>query len=395
MDQNTDHNAAAGARRAAVERPLVSIIVPCFNTAPYLDDCLGSLLAQTHRQIEVIAIDDGSTDDTGAILDAWHERDARVRVARRPNRGLGAARNAALSLATGSYLTFVDSDDMLPHDALERMVTTIERTGSDFVSGVAYRFDETSSWRASLYRRGFREDLERTHVFERPSLLRDSIVCSKLFRKSFWDEHGFTFPQGVLFEDIELVTQAQCLARSVDLLAEPTYLWRSRPDGDLSITQDRTKPGSVAQRFAALTRTDHFVRHHAPANIWRRHSLKVLSVDVPLYLHLFDSADDRYATEYVDAVASFLATASPVAIAEQGHLRRRLIEMITNRDVPSVHAMSRLMGPRKTRTVRSRLSGVRLLGWRDRLWLVRVALATVRDRARRLVTSTLPRLRRD
>jgi len=360
----------------------VSIIVPCFNTARYVDQCLASATSQSYEDLDIVVVDDGSTDDTAAIIKSWRERDPRILVVSQANAGLGAARNAGIAVATGSYLTFLDSDDRLPTDALERMVTTIERTGSDFVTGVAYRFDGDRSWRASLYKRGFREDLERTHVFERPSLLADHIICSKLFRRTFWDEHGFTFPEGMLFEDIELATRAHCLARSVDLLADPTYLWRSRPEGDPSITQDRTRSGSVTQRFGALTRADHFVRDHAPANVWRRHGLKVLSFDIALYLHLIPSAEDRFAEEYVRAAGQFLKTASPAAIAQQGHLRKRLIEMLIAGDVRSVRAMSRLMGPRRTRTLWSRLSGVRLLRWRDRLWLIQVAGLAVWDRVR-------------
>lgn len=364
---------------------MISVIVPCYNTAKYLDDCLASLIGQSCDALEIIAVDDGSTDETPKILDEWAERDQRIHVVHQSNEGLGSARNAGLAVMTGDFLTFVDSDDKLPLDALERMLTTIERTGSDFVSGVAHRFDGERTWRASLYKRGFRENLERTHVFDRPSLLADHIVCSKLFRRSFWDRHSFRFPEGTLFEDIELAIRAHCLAESVDLLAEPTYLWRLRPEDDPSITQVRTHRGSVTQRFAALTRADNFVRDHAPPNVWRRHGLKVLGFDIAIYLHQVADAPNDYANEFVEAAARFLETASPVAIAEQGHLRRRLVDMLLARDVRSVRAMSHIMGPRRTRTARSRIAGVHLLCWRDRVWLVAVGFAALRQRIQRAV----------
>lgn len=367
----------------------VSIVVPCFDTAAYLDECLQSLVGQTYRDVQIVAVDDGSSDGTAGMLDAWSARDERIVVVHQENRGLGAARNTGLRHATGAYLTFVDSDDKLPLDALQRMVSTLERTGSDFVTGVAARFDEHRTWRASLYRRGFREDLDRTHVFERPSLLRDHIICSKLFRRSFWDSAGLTFPEGTLFEDIEIATRAHCLAERVDILVEPTYLWRERPAGDLSITQDRLRPGSVTQRFEALTRTDHYVRDHAPENVWRRHSLKVLATDIRLYLHFVPSADDRFVEEYASAARAFLQTASPRAIAEQGHLRRRLVDLLIEGDVRSIRAMSAIMGPRAERTMRSRFVGAVRLRPRDQIWLARVGITVAAERvratARRLV----------
>jgi CDP-glycerol glycerophosphotransferase len=367
---------------SAPDDQLVSVIVPCFDTAAYLDECLTSLVDQSYGRIEIIAVDDGSTDDTSRMLDEWQRRDDRVHVVHQSNRGLGAARNVGLDRASGKYLAFVDSDDRLPPDALERMVTAIERTGSDFVTGVAERFDGERTWRAALYRNGFDADIDRTHVYEQPSLLADHIICSKLFRRSFWDEHGFAFPEGMLFEDIEIATRAHCLARSVDIVAAPTYHWRSRPEGDPSITQARTRPGGVRDRFGALTRADHFIRDRAPEDLWRHHGLKVLANDIPLYLQVIESADERYAGEYVTSAGEFLSTASPLAIAEQGHLRKRLVTMLISGDVRSVRAMATLMGPRSARALPRRLSSIRFLGWRDRAWLVGAAASVAWRRIR-------------
>jgi CDP-glycerol glycerophosphotransferase len=367
---------------SAPDPQLVSVIVPCFDTAPYLDECLASLVDQSHTEIEIIAIDDGSTDGTPGMLDEWQRRDDRVQVVHQRNRGLGAARNVGLDMAVGRYITFVDSDDRLPVDALARMVTTIERTGSDFVTGVAERFDGERTWRTGLYRGGFEADIDRTHVSEDPNLLADHIICSKLFRRSFWNEHGFAFPEGTLFEDIEIATRAHCLARSVDILATPTYSWRSRPDGDLSITQARTRPGSVSDRFGALTRADHFIRDHASEDLWRHHGLKVLSTDIPLYLREIESADDRYAGEYVASAGDFLRSASPAAVAEQGFLRTRLAAMLVAGDVRSVRAMATVMGKRSARALPRQLAAIRFLSWRDRAWLVGVAISVAWRRIR-------------
>ena len=323
--------------------PVVSVVVPCFDVERYVDECLVSLLGQTHERVQIVAVDDGSTDRTADVLAQHASRDRRLDVVTRANGGLGAARNSGIARATGEHLMFVDGDDVVPLDAIERMVSTIERTGSSFVTGVADRFDGERRWRASLYRRGFGDDLDRTHVYERPSLLNDHIVCSKLFRRTFWDEHGFTFPEGTLFEDIQVATRAHCLAASVDVLAEPTYLWRSRPSDDLSITQDRRRPGGVTARFAALGSTDDFIRSTAPPNVWRRHGMKLLTIDVPLYARELDEGDDRYCDEFLTAARPVMASISPETTASVGPMHRVLHRAVLDGDLATAAAVTTLL----------------------------------------------------
>ena len=102
------------------EDSLISIIVPCYNAAGYINKCLDSILAQTYTNIEVILIDDGSTDDTGKILDAYKEQDPRIVVVHQENRGPAATRNVGLDIAKGEYIAFVDSDDYVLPDFCEK-----------------------------------------------------------------------------------------------------------------------------------------------------------------------------------------------------------------------------------------------------------------------------------
>ena len=100
----------------------VSIIVPCYNVAPYLDKCMESLTLQTLGDLEIISVNDGSGDDTPAILRAWAERDGRIRVVDRENGGLSAARNTGMALAGGEYIGFVDPDDYVEHSMYGRLL---------------------------------------------------------------------------------------------------------------------------------------------------------------------------------------------------------------------------------------------------------------------------------
>lgn len=110
---------------------MISIIIPIYNVEPYLRRCVDSLLRQTCADFELILVDDGSPDGCGAICDAYAVRDDRVRVIHKPNGGLSDARNAGLEIARGEYIAFVDSDDWVVPDYLERMHTVLLETGAD------------------------------------------------------------------------------------------------------------------------------------------------------------------------------------------------------------------------------------------------------------------------
>ena len=117
------------------DEPLVSIVVSCFNVEPYVGECLDSALYQSYLNLEIVVVDDGSSDGTGDIIDRYSSADERVLTVTQPNRGLGAARNSGLDRATGEFIFFLDSDDLLPVDAIDRMVARARASGADLVSG--------------------------------------------------------------------------------------------------------------------------------------------------------------------------------------------------------------------------------------------------------------------
>ena len=104
---------------------LVSLIVPVYNARDYLDTCVDSLLHQTHADIQVILVDDGSTDGSADLCDAWADKDARVMVIHRANSGVSAARNAGLDAADGDWLEFVDADDWLEEETVEELLELV------------------------------------------------------------------------------------------------------------------------------------------------------------------------------------------------------------------------------------------------------------------------------
>jgi CDP-glycerol glycerophosphotransferase len=234
--------------------PRISVVVPIYNVERYLQECLESIAAQTFGDLECVMVDDGSTDGSAAIAEAYAAQDPRFRLVRQENRGLGAARNTGCRhLADGTeFLAFVDSDDTLPPGAYELMVRTLEETGSDFVAGNALRLRSTGYEQSHAHVRPFRETRLRTHVTELPALVTDRTAWNKVYRRSFFDRAGLTYPEGILYEDAPVSVPHHYLAARVDVLADHVYHWRVREGGDKSITQQRTDPRGLVDRIRSM-----------------------------------------------------------------------------------------------------------------------------------------------
>lgn len=327
----------------------VSIVVPCYNVADYLDECLRSATGQSHANLQIVVVNDGSTDDTPSMVDAWADLDPRIDVVHQSNGGLGNARNRGVEAADGDFLFFLDSDDMLPFDAIERMVASANASGSDLVSGVADRFNSTQTWRSGMYKPLFGRDMLGTHISRQTDLLYDHIACSKLYRTEFWRANDFEFPEGVLFEDIELVTRAHCLARTVDLISQATYLWRDRESESLSITQDRTRPGSTAARFSALARVDAYLAAHMPGNVWDAHAAKAFGLDVPAYAALLAESGNEYRDEFVESAGALAQLVSADGVGGLSPLKQLLWRLLCDQNASAVQAVGEVLVAQKGR----------------------------------------------
>lgn len=125
--------------------PQISVIIPVFNVEKFLPQCLDSVTGQTFADIEIICIDDGSTDKSPEILSRYADRDPRIRIISRTNGGLSAARNAGLKIARGKYIFFIDSDDWIEPNTLEKLFAAAENTGADLTCVHFCAFAETDN----------------------------------------------------------------------------------------------------------------------------------------------------------------------------------------------------------------------------------------------------------
>lgn len=293
----------------------LAVILPLYNVAAYLPACLDSLRAQTLADLDVVMVDDGSTDATAEIASRYAAADGRFRLISQPNAGCGPARNLGASESDSPYLTFLDGDDLVPPRALEALVTSLERTDSDFAAGNARRFCDRRMVRESwLHQALFSERFERTHVSRFPGLARDRMIWNKVFRRSFYERQGFQFLP-IRCQDYPVTLRAHLEADAVDVVAEVVYYWRIRGSGD-SATQRSTRPDHLRDRL----RSAHLVLDAAQTDrrIWQVVSNQFMQIDVPVF---------------ANAIADAPAAQRPSLFAQARAVVRRLRP--TGADVPA------------------------------------------------------------
>jgi len=289
-----------------VTTPTISVVVAFFNNEDDLGDCLDSIAAQTHPDLEVIMVDDASTDHSAEIARAKAAADPRFTLLQPEHGGPGGARNRGVERARGEYLAFVDGDDVLPANAYELLLHALERSGSDFVSGAVDRVGPKGITPSALHSLALKGRQTGTHVTRTPRLLYDVSVWNKLFRRSFWDQHQLSYPEGVVWEDLRLMTKAHVLARAVDVIPDIVYYWRERAQGGLSITQSRTSVANLRDRMTAMNDIDQFIAAHSTAKLLRAHQRKALKNDLWLYVQDLHKVTDAYRVEFADLVNGYL-----------------------------------------------------------------------------------------
>ena len=218
----------------------LSVIVPVYNVERYLDECVQSILGQDYRDFEVILVDDGSTDQSGAICDGYAQKDTRVRVIHQKNGGQSAARNKGVAAARGEWLAFVDSDDVIPEGAFAGMMAKAAE-GVDVIIGRAGVFRENVAQRTM-------DPTNFTGVD--PEGLSGAAVMAKLaensaeplwapwrnyFRRSYWQELPAQFVEGITNEDMQLIPRVQIMAKGIALYDREMYCYRqARPNSTMT-----------------------------------------------------------------------------------------------------------------------------------------------------------------
>lgn len=199
----------------------ISVIIPVYNVEAYLEECLASVCGQTYGALEILLIDDGSTDETHRLCDQWAARDPRIRVRHKENRGLGAARNDGLGMARGQLITYVDGDDRLEPEAFQTMVSAMEYYGVDLVFSGAMAG-------AAPERERFTPEEASAHLL-RGSRPVGWVVWNKLYTVGLAKQ--FSFPEDQTVGEDQLYTARVLLECGGCAWVNRTlYHYRYRPD---------------------------------------------------------------------------------------------------------------------------------------------------------------------
>lgn len=229
----------------------ISVIVPVYKVEPYLRKCLDSIVGQSHKNLEIILVDDGSPDRCGAICDEYAAQDGRVRVIHKENGGLSSARNAALEAATGEYIGFVDSDDWIEPDMFDYLLRGMQRYRADVgVCGVIEEYPKRQACRG----------WDRVEAFGREDGIR-LLLQSGTFQ-SMWDKlwkrelfEGVRFPQGRNYEDLAVAHRLLARAAGLVCLPEAKYHYLQRANsimGDGSLANRLDRYAAAKERYREM-----------------------------------------------------------------------------------------------------------------------------------------------
>ncbi|MGG0739351.1 glycosyltransferase family 2 protein [Niallia taxi] len=228
----------------------ITVIVPIYNVQEYLDRCLKSIIGQTYKNLEIILVNDGSTDSSGEICDNYAVRDSRIRVIHKENGGLSDARNVGIQAATGNYIGFVDSDDFIHKDFYHVLYNTIVNYQCDVVE-VGYK--EVYEYEVDLSDDDFMENDEASIIkyFEKDKAVINSILdhdlrnyaWNKLYKKELWN--NIKFPKGKLFEDVFTTYQIFNCCTKIVKVEKVLYYYFQRAD-------------SIVNSKFSLKKLDHF-----------------------------------------------------------------------------------------------------------------------------------------
>lgn len=219
--------------------PEISVIVPVYRARDFLQKCTDSILAQTFSDLELLLIDDGSPDDSGALCDRIAQTDPRVRVFHQENGGVSAARNLGLAQAAGTWLAFADADDWLPPDALQRMHEALTQAGADAAGGAHWRVEpdgrqeqEAGALPPGVYgpaeiRRGIVDRLLGERL-GKPGEVLNGFIWRFLFSRQIVQEKGMAF-QGAYLEDELFLLEYFCYAQKLAMVGEPVYYYLQNP----------------------------------------------------------------------------------------------------------------------------------------------------------------------
>lgn len=278
----------------------VSVIVPVYNVESYVEYCLDSLINQTLKDIEIVIVNDGSTDNSEKLVKKYCEKDNRIKYYYKENGGLSSARNYGLTKATGEYILFVDSDDFIDCDMLEKMYEKANSTKSEVViCPVTYIYDT----------KVVKDKIKDESVFgynikKKPEMLKhiNCVAWNKLIKKDLFDKTKILFPEGIWFEDLPTMYPLMLEANKISLVNIPFYNYRCQRQGAITSLVD---PRNAHMLIGCKKALDYYRKKTKNKEILLQMEKKCISYISSRYHIFIKSKNYKVSKEYINAVSKF------------------------------------------------------------------------------------------
>ena len=240
---------------------LISVIIPVYNSEKYLKKCVDSVLCQTYTNYEILLIDDGSKDNSFAMCNEYKEQNSKVRVFHKENGGASSARNVGIKEAKGKYIYFLDSDDWLREDALQKLIVTAHNEGADLVFCEAKAIDDINN---KEYHGNY--EYKSKYETDSASVIMEKMMRQKEFHVAIWmllidkrifDDNNLLFKEGIMYEDMIISYQFYCLAKRAAHVNEQLYFRRYREN---SVMTTKRKEKNLVSAIAVYYGVSDFMK---------------------------------------------------------------------------------------------------------------------------------------
>ena len=233
----------------------VSVIVPVYNVEQYLSDCLESICRQTLKGIEIIVVNDGSTYKSLSIIKSFQQKYSNIKLINKKNGGLSSARNAGIDMAVGEYLFFVDSDDFIDLDTLEKMYVKAKETHCPLIiCGILQYWSDNKK---KLYKKCISD---KESIYDADLLYKLQLsgrmgcqCCNKLYKREIWISHSLRFREGDYYEDIEMAFKVVQAYQQAYIMNSPYYKYRMRQNSIVVSTNKKIIKDFINNTNAVLS----------------------------------------------------------------------------------------------------------------------------------------------
>lgn len=316
------------------EKRDISVIVPFYNVEEYIDACLKSLTRQGDVSLEVIMVDDGSTDGSADIAKRYTDEFPNFYYYQTDNGGPGRGRNIGVKYATGKYIAFADADDIVPEYTYYKMHRLAEHTGAELTICNAERFKGKSRFVSGLHKRVFSQYEKVTHITKNHRLLYDTTSWTKLIRRDFYKEKKLAFPEGVIYEDITFSLKAHLLCNKCAMMGEVGYLWRIRNSNNKSLTQSEDTERMLKERLEALKESRKIIESFGADGLLLSFQSKILDIDLKVYINKLNTEQWESARRIADTINTYVGTTvDERAFANLFYIDKKKYELLRNNDI--------------------------------------------------------------